>query len=183
MEPGAFSPTLLASRHARNTPPRSKMLPGSSCCMVEFLPQDRLLVGCERAADLRQHLGRRDRLRPPVGVGCQVLEALTLVGVGDRAAQGPPQPLDAVGVGVVGGGVDQHQLLPELLEQARSSRDRLGVWTPRLSKITMAILPRAWERATARRNWATSGAARRPSANWKSSHPSRQSTSPKPHRL
>src|SRR6266496_2740935 len=77
MEPGAFSPTLLASRHARNTPPRSKMLPGSSCCMVEFLPQDRLLVGCERAADLRQHLGRRDRLRPPVGVGCQVLEALT----------------------------------------------------------------------------------------------------------
>src|SRR6266511_1928187 len=126
MEPGAFSPTLLASRHARNTPPRSKMLPGSSCCMVEFLPQDRLLVGCERAADLRQHLGRRDRLRPPVGVGCQVLEALTLVGVGDRAAQGPPQPLDAVGVGVVGGGVDQHQLLPELLEQGAQQPRPLG---------------------------------------------------------
>ena len=37
--------------------------------MVEFLPRNRLLVGCERAADLRQHLGRRDRARPPVGVG------------------------------------------------------------------------------------------------------------------
>ncbi len=55
--------------------------------MVEFLPQNRLLVGCERAADLRQHLRRRDRARPPVGVGYQVCQAVTLVGVGDRAAQ------------------------------------------------------------------------------------------------
>ncbi len=70
--------------------------------MVEFLPRNRLLVGCEWAADLRQHLGRRDRVGPPVGVGHQVVEALTLVGVGDRAAQGPPQPLDPVGVRVVG---------------------------------------------------------------------------------
>ena len=70
--------------------------------MVEFLPDSGLLVGCERAADLRQHLGRGDRARPPVGVGDQVCERLAPVGVGDRAAQGPPQPLDAVGVGVVG---------------------------------------------------------------------------------
>src|SRR6266540_4781869 len=62
------------------------MLPGSSCRMVEFLAENRLLVGCERAADLRQHLGRRDRACPPVGVGHQVLEALTLVGVGARPA-------------------------------------------------------------------------------------------------
>src|SRR6266702_5378284 len=34
---------------------------------------------------------------------------------------------------------------------------------PRLSKITMAILPRERERATARRSWAHSGTARRPS--------------------
>ncbi len=34
--------------------------------MVEFLSQSRLLVGCERAADLRQHLGWGDRVRPPV---------------------------------------------------------------------------------------------------------------------
>src|SRR4029450_6904605 len=32
------------------------MLPGSSCCMVEFLPDRRLLVERERAAGLRQHL-------------------------------------------------------------------------------------------------------------------------------
>ena len=66
--------------------------------MVEFLPHIRLLVGCERAADLRQHLGRRDGAGPPVGVGHQVGERLALVGVGDRAAQGPPQPLDPVGI-------------------------------------------------------------------------------------
>ena len=87
--------------------------------MVEVLPPSWLLVGCERAADLRQHLGWGDRAGPPVGVGHQVFKALTLVGVGDRAA----------------------------------------------------------------RSWATSGAARRPSASSKSSHPSRQSTSPKPHCL
>jgi hypothetical protein len=39
---------------------------------------------------------------PPVGVGQQVLEDLTLVGVGDHAAKRPPQPLDAVGIGIVG---------------------------------------------------------------------------------
>jgi hypothetical protein len=67
--------------------------------MVEFLSGNRLLVGCERAADLVEHLGWGDRVGPPVGVGEQVVKPLTLVGVGDRAAQGPPQPLDAVGVG------------------------------------------------------------------------------------
>lgn len=46
--------------------------------MVEFLPQDRLLIGCERAADLRQHLHRRDRARPPVGICHQVFKAALL---------------------------------------------------------------------------------------------------------
>jgi hypothetical protein len=55
--------------------------------MVEFFLGNGLLVGCERAADLRQHLGWGDRVGPPVGVGQQVLEELTLVGVGDTAAQ------------------------------------------------------------------------------------------------
>src|SRR6266498_5246129 len=55
----------------------SKMLPGSSCCMAEFLPSNRLLVGRERAADLRQHLRRRDRACPPLGVGDQIFKALT----------------------------------------------------------------------------------------------------------
>ena len=70
--------------------------------MVEFLPDSGLLLEREGAADLRQHLGRGDRVRPPVGIGHQVCQQLTLVGVGDGAPQGPPQPLDAVGVGIVG---------------------------------------------------------------------------------
>src|SRR6266705_4434419 len=55
-----------------------------------------------------------DRVGPPVGVGQQLRQGAALVGVGDGAAQGPPQPLDAVGVRVVGWGVDQHQLLAHL---------------------------------------------------------------------
>jgi hypothetical protein len=41
--------------------------------MVEFLPPNRLLVGGERAADLR-HLRWGDRARPPVGVGHQLCQ-------------------------------------------------------------------------------------------------------------
>ena len=39
------------------------------------------------------------------------------MGVGDGAAQAAPQPRDAVGVRVIGRGVDQHQLLAQLGEQ------------------------------------------------------------------
>src|SRR6266705_1949961 len=81
------------------------MLPVRSCCMIEFLPDRRQLVGRERAADLPEHLGRGDRVRPRIGVSDQVREGPALVGVGDRAAQAAPQPLDAVGLRVVGRGV------------------------------------------------------------------------------
>jgi hypothetical protein len=46
--------------------------------MVEFLRGNRLLVGCERAADLRQHPGWGDRACPPVGVGQQVCQRALL---------------------------------------------------------------------------------------------------------
>ena len=59
---------LVAERQAAA---KRHRLPGGSCCMVEFLPDRGLLVGREGAADLRQHLGRGDRVRPPVGVGQQ----------------------------------------------------------------------------------------------------------------
>ena len=119
--------------------------------MVEFLPDGRL-VGRERAADLAEDLGWGGGVGPPVGVGDQLHQRLPPVGVGDRAAQGPPQPLDPVGVGVVGRGGDQHQLLAQLLQQPAQQQGPLGVWMPRLSKITMAMRPRERERATARRS-------------------------------
>jgi hypothetical protein len=150
--------------------------------MVEILPGE-WLVGRERAADLAEDLGRGDRCRPAVGVGDQLRQDAPLVGVGDPAAQGAPQPLDAVGVGVVGRGGDQRQLLAQLLQQGAQQPRPPGVWMPRLSRITMAIRPRERERATARRSWATRGAARRPSARAKSRWPSRQSTMPKPYCL
>jgi hypothetical protein len=46
--------------------------------MAEVLAQDRLVIGCERAADLRQRLRRRDRARPPAGVGHQTFNAALL---------------------------------------------------------------------------------------------------------
>ena len=94
--------------------------------MVEFLRGGWLLVGCERAADLGQHLGRGDGVGPPVGVGYQVGESLASVGVGDGAAQATPQPLDPVGVRVVGGGVDQDQLLAQLFQQPTQQPRPLG---------------------------------------------------------
>ena len=51
--------------------------------MIEFLADGGLLVGCEGAADLRQHLGWGDGARPPISVGHQLPQALALVGVGD----------------------------------------------------------------------------------------------------
>src|SRR6266536_2821272 len=103
------------------------MLPGSSCRMVEYLLDRGLLVGCERAADLRQYLRRRDRARPPVGVGQQVFKALTLVGMVAGARKAPPQPLDPVAVGVEGRGVDSTSCSPSSASSPRSSRDPLGV--------------------------------------------------------
>jgi putative flavoprotein involved in K+ transport len=76
-----------------------------------------LVVGGEGAADLGQHLGWGDGVRPAVGVVQQLSQGLALVGVGDTAAQGPPQPLDPVSVRVIGRGVDQHQVLAQLGKQ------------------------------------------------------------------
>jgi len=50
--------------------------------MVEFLSDRRVLVRRERAADLGQDLGWGDRVCPPVGVGDQLDEGLTPVGMG-----------------------------------------------------------------------------------------------------
>jgi hypothetical protein len=72
--------------------------------MIEFIPDRRLLVGREWAADLAEHLGWGGGACPPVGVGHQVRQTLALVRMSDRAAQAAPQPLDPVGIGVVGRG-------------------------------------------------------------------------------
>jgi hypothetical protein len=105
--------------------------------MVEFLTSGGPLTG-EWAADRRQHLGRADRARPLLGISQQLGQAGTLMGVGDGAAQRAPPPLDPVGVRVIGGGVDQHQVLAQLGQQPPQPPRALRVWMPRLSKITMA---------------------------------------------
>ena len=98
------------------------MLPGRSCCMIEFLADGGLLLGRERAADLAEHLGwvmvratGRCRLPAP--------QRLALVGMGDRSAQAAPQPLDPVGLRVIGRGVDSTSCSPSSASRACSSRD------------------------------------------------------------
>ena len=56
--------------------------------MIEFLVEGRPLIGREGAADLAEHLGRGDRGGPALGVGQQLRQRGTPMGVGDRTAQG-----------------------------------------------------------------------------------------------
>jgi hypothetical protein len=161
--------------------------------MVEFLPQIRLLVGCERAANLRQHLRRRDRARPLVGVGHQVRQALTLVSVGTvrrRLRHNHSMRLAS-------GSRQGHRSGCRPAPAARPARP-----ARRAGRAAAATLWGCGCRGCRRSPWrcATragafggaaqlgdkrrhSGAARRPSASAKSSVPTRQSTSPKPYCL
>jgi hypothetical protein len=70
--------------------------------------------------------GVRGEVGEVVGeVGRQVGDGGALVGVGDDPAAHAPEPLDAVGVGVVGGGVDQANLVG-VLGQERAQHERSG---------------------------------------------------------
>jgi hypothetical protein len=161
--------------------------------MVEFLPQIRLLVGCERAANLRQHLRRRDRARPLVGVGHQVRQALTLVSVGTvrrRLRHNHSMRLAS-------GSRQGHRSGCRPAPAARPARP-----ARRAGRAAAATLWGCGCRGCRRSPWRCAtragafggaaqlgdkrrhnGAARRPSASAKSSVPSRQSTSPKPYCL
>ena len=55
----------LAYRCLRSAATCGKCFLRVHVAMVESLSQDRLLIGCERAAALRQHPRRRNRARPP----------------------------------------------------------------------------------------------------------------------
>src|SRR5262249_55768101 len=139
------------------------------------------VVGGARAADLAQHDGGGEALGPPVGVGQQRVEGLPLVVMRDRPAQGPPQPLDAVRLGVVARRVDQDQGVlgggrPGAREPGGGGRG--GCPTPRPPPR-----PGAAGGAGAGGGGAKTGAAGRPASSDQSSQPSRQSTSPKPYRL
>src|SRR6266700_4055336 len=92
-----------------------------------------------------------------------------------------PEPFDAVGIGIIGGRIDQIQvLLQRRSRMLRKSRDPADVCVLRLSVITRAMRSRRLERATAARTWSQNTSAVRPGATRPPSQPSRQSTRPKP---
>jgi hypothetical protein len=56
--PTTATTTTTTTSTTTTTLATGQMLPGSSCCMVEFRTRRGLLLGGERAADLGQHLSR-----------------------------------------------------------------------------------------------------------------------------
>src|SRR5437870_3479897 len=87
------------------------MLPGLSGCMGEFLISGEIGVG-ERAADLTENLERGDGVCPGIGILQQWGEGLAGMRMGDGTAEGSPEPFDAIGLGIIGRGVNQHELTP-----------------------------------------------------------------------
>ena len=61
------------------------------------------------AADVGEHLSGRQRVGPYRGVVEQLLQRLALMIVRHRRAQSAPEPLDPIGVRVVGGCVVQQE--------------------------------------------------------------------------
>src|ERR687885_1391473 len=92
------------------------MLPGFSGGTGQLVLIDRIDIS-ERAADLTEDLSWGEGMCPGIGVLQQWWEGLAGVGMRDGAAQGSPQPFDAIGLRVVRGRVDQHELTTELVQQ------------------------------------------------------------------
>jgi hypothetical protein len=77
--------------------------------MVELLRRRGLVS--KGAADVGEHLGRWQRVRPPRGIVEQLLQRLALMIVPHRGAPGPPEPRDAIGVRIVRGPIDQQEVV------------------------------------------------------------------------
>jgi hypothetical protein len=93
------------------------MLPGCLGGIGDSLLVGRINSIREGTADLAQDLHWRDVACPTIGVVEQRWEGLACVGMGDGTPQRAPQPLDAVGLRVVGRCLDQHPLATQLLQQ------------------------------------------------------------------
>lgn len=82
---------------------------------------------CEGAANPAQHLSRRERADPGLGIGQQLIQSRALMGVGDHSLPCPPEPLDAVAVGSISGRVDEAPVKrrwdPGSASSARTSRE------------------------------------------------------------
>jgi len=87
------------------------MLPGLSGCTGELEISGEIIFG-ERTADLTEDLERGDGACPGIGILQERWEGLTGMRVRDGPAQRSPEPLDTMGLGSIGGRVDQHQLPP-----------------------------------------------------------------------
>ena len=68
----------------------------------------------EGTADLMENLSWGDGACPGIGILQERWEGLTGMRVRDGPAQRSPEPLDTMGLGSIGGRVDQHQLPPSV---------------------------------------------------------------------
>ncbi len=115
-----------------------------------------------------------------LGVGVQSPEVVVMMIVRDAVAKTTPESFDGIAVWVVGRGIDRRKAAPWRAMVARTSREPSGRWVRALSARTIALRPRAAERATSSSNWRQNVSASRRGLKPKESPPSRQSTAPKP---
>src|SRR5919199_3360544 len=101
------------------------MLPGLSGSMSEMGLVRERSIG-KRAADLTEDLSWGQPVRPGISVLEQWWESLVGMRVGDGTTKCSPEPLDAVGVRIVGGRVDQHELTSELRQQVSQQERAIG---------------------------------------------------------
>src|SRR5712691_10246076 len=67
-----------------------------------------------------------ERLKMDLHIGDQEFEIAPLMIMGDHPSRDAPEPLNAVGVGIIGGGIDQIQLLLQLGEHAAHQQRASG---------------------------------------------------------
>src|SRR5512135_854463 len=110
----------------------------------------------------------------------QEREITAVMIMGHDPSRDAPEPLNAVGIRIIGRGRDQTQVLLQLGQHTAHEQGPGGRVCLEMSAITMATRPRRLERATAARTCSQNTSAVRPDATRPSNQPSRQSTRPKP---
>jgi len=91
------------------------MLPVNSCGIAQ-IPRG-VQLEREGTATMLEGLGGGEGIGPDCGILDQVWEGLTLMVMGHRVAQPPPEPLDPITVGIVGGRVDEAEVIGVLRDE------------------------------------------------------------------
>src|SRR6266700_4725216 len=96
------------------------MLPSRLSGLSKYQRSILILVRCKRTADMTKHLGRSlsQRLKMCLHICEQECEIAAVMIMCHNPSRDAPEPFDAVGIGIIGGSIDQVQALLPLGEHA-----------------------------------------------------------------